>query len=237
MLLGCLGGLSTVSHRLAELDATYRRRIALATPSAILVLLLALISVPREYFLMPNPTVGMRGPLRILPEIDIITEREEDTDLTAAPAQSPRSDFIAIEIDYAIVPESPEPVAIESPPKQEKVETEVQVSSAADNVQDAAQTTSHPILAETEYELVYMARPIYPRDAANAGIEGNVLVMMLVDRQGHVSQAHVINPNQHPLLEAAAMAAMFKSVFRPHIVNGVATPFWIRIPFEFRLAS
>ena len=61
--------------------------------------------------------------------------------------------------------------------------------------------------------------------------------MMLVDKRGHVSQAHVINPNQHPLLEAAAMEAVFKSLFRAHLVDGVATPFWIRVPFEFRLAS
>jgi protein TonB len=211
--------------------------MALCAPSAIALLLLVLISVPRQYFLMPDPTVGIRGPLRILPEIDIITEREEDTDLTAAPAQSPSSHFVAIDIDYAFDPEVPEPIPVESPPEREKVEKKVRVSSPVDNVQDAARTTSHPILAETEYELIYMARPVYPRKAVIEGVEGNVLVMMLVDTRGHVSQAHVINPNRHPLLEAAALEAVFNSVFRPHVVDGVPTSFWIRVPFEFLLAS
>lgn len=224
-------------HRLSELDATYWRRMGFFAPSAIVLLLLALITVPRHYFLIPDPTVGIRGPLRILPEIDIITEREEDTDLTAAPAHSPSSHFVALDIVYAFDPEIPEPMPIESPPEREKVEKEVRVSSEFDDLQDAAYTTSHPILAETDYELIYMTRPTYPRKAVIEGIEGNVLVMMLVDKKGHVSQAHVINPNQHPLLEAAAMEAVFKSLFRAHVVDDVPTPFWIRVPFEFLLAS
>jgi TonB family protein len=206
-------------------------------PTAMALLSLTLIVLPSNFIIAPkNLRVGMRGPLQILPEVDIIPEEEEDRNLTAAPSSAPTADFVSVELDYAVDPLRP-PMPTQSPPPMERISEDPDLFSAVDDLQDAIRTTGHPVLAETDYELIYMQRPIYPREAVELGIEGEVMIMMLIDKHGRVSQAHVVNPDRIPILERAATDAVYKSLFRPHVVDGLPSPFWIRVPIQFRLVS
>jgi TonB family protein len=187
------------------------------------------ISVPHR--------VGRPGPLRILPEIDIVPEQIQESHLTAAPLRAAPSDFLVLEVDYAEIPHReprPIPEPAPAPVPEEKVDP---ISSSEDQVMEAVRTTGHPVLAQVDYQLVYWQRPVYPPEAVAAGIEGNVDVMMLVNTRGRVSRVVVVNPNRHPLLERAVTLAVSKSRFRAYVVNGKPTPFWVRVPVEFRIVN
>jgi len=80
-------------------------------------------------------------------------------------------------------------------------------------------------------------RPVYPRLAIEQGIEGLVEIALLSNQRGHVVFARALEENRYPLLERAAVDAAYRYLFRPYLVRGNPTPFWVRIPFEFRLLS
>jgi len=228
-----------VDSRLAELDRLYWQRMAFVLPVAAAVLLAGHHFIPIDAVLpQPQKRIAQTGPLRILPEIDLVTENVEDSHRTAAPDASPPSDFLAIDIDYAESPEVAEPRPIPTPQPKEEVPEEIPLAiSDLDELMDAVRTTGHPVLAQADYELVYMQRPVYPKEAVLRGIEGEVELLMLISAMGRVSQVYVVNPNRYPLLEEAAARAVAKSLFKAYIVDGKPTPFWIRVPIEFRLIN
>lgn len=78
-------------------------------------------------------------------------------------------------------------------------------------------------------------KPDYPSMAHDAGIEGTVLVHVLVDRNGRVAEVRANRDRTVPLLESAALDAARRWVFRPALSNGHPVAVWVAIPFEFRL--
>lgn len=227
-----------VTFRLAELDRTYHRRIAVTYPVSALALLVTLMILPPQINLDRPKTVGFDGPLRILPEIDITPDRLEERHLTAAPRTAPPVDFVVLNVDYAEMPHA-EPVPKPTPPpppKPVKKKAPPEFSNF-DDVMTAVRTTGLPVLAQSDYELIYMQRPVYPREAISRGIEGEVEIMLLVGTTGRVERAYVLHPNRHPLLEAAAKEAVNRSLFRAYVVDGKPTAFWIKVPIEFRLVN
>ena len=89
------------------------------------------------------------------------------------------------------------------------------------------------IAFEQAPELVGMEAPVYPELARAAGIEGTVLVRVLVAADGFVEEATLL---QGVLgLDEAALAAAVTAVFRPARQQGRPIAVWIVIPIEFRL--
>lgn len=76
-------------------------------------------------------------------------------------------------------------------------------------------------------------RPQYPQEAFVKKIEGTVLVEALVDSQGRVTRARVIQ--SVPLLDAAALAACFEWRFRPAFKGGHPVATIIHMPVAFRI--
>jgi periplasmic protein TonB len=62
--------------------------------------------------------------------------------------------------------------------------------------------------------------PAYPRDAARAGVTGFVQLEVLVNADGTVRSAKVIESKPKGLFEAAAVAAVMRWKFKPKVVNG-----------------
>jgi TonB family protein len=224
-----------VTSRLAELDRSYRRTMTVTLPTAALLLALGLVTLPSPHqALIRDRRVGFKGPIKIMPELDITPEELSERRLTAAPLNASNADFVAVEID--VVPEQPDEPEEPVPLPKILDKDQVQVLTT-DNVQDAIRTTGLPVPAQTDLEVLYAARPVYPPRAVVKGIEGGVEVLLLVDRQGSVTTAYVVNPGRKPLLEEAARAAALRYIFRPFKVDGKPTPFWVRLPFEFHLVS
>jgi TonB family protein len=89
---------------------------------------------------------------------------------------------------------------------------------------------------ERKPRLVREAVPDYPEMARAAGIEGRVIVSMVVDALGNVASAEVYATSGNVLLDRAALDAAYKCGFapgfqrdRPVVVRNVI------VPFNFRL--
>ena len=75
--------------------------------------------------------------------------------------------------------------------------------------------------------------PVYPDVARSAGVEGTVLVRVLVDKEGKVKDVIVLEPIA--LLEDAAIRCARTAVFRPAISQGRPVEVWVVMPITFKL--
>jgi len=82
--------------------------------------------------------------------------------------------------------------------------------------------------------LVSRPAPVYPEVAIRAGIEGRVVVKVLVGKDGRVREAVVLHSTADCLNEAAVAAAK-EYLFVPAIMNNGPVSVWVSVPFSFRL--
>lgn len=66
--------------------------------------------------------------------------------------------------------------------------------------------------------LIHKVKPEYPAAAAKANVEGKVVINAVVDKEGCVVAADIIEG--HPLLRTAALEAIKKWRYEPYVVNG-----------------
>ena len=83
--------------------------------------------------------------------------------------------------------------------------------------------------------VIHEVRAEYPDFAIQAGIEGTVVVKMLIGADGRVSRAEPDQRRTVMVLEAAAVEAAKRWVFKPATTNGKPVPVWIALPFRFKL--
>ena len=76
----------------------------------------------------------------------------------------------------------------------------------------------------------------YPQIARDAGIEGNVVVRVLVDEAGRYNRHKIIN-QVHPVLTKSVEEHVGKLRFTPAIQGGKPIKFWVNIPFNFKLLN
>ena len=224
-----------MTSRFEELDRLYQFRSMVSLVLAGLVLAAILYLTPAERLsALRDARLAQRGPLRILPQLDIIPEEESPRRLTAAPVSVTPADFVALDIVYRTrVTENPvEPVP---PPVPQLARQDPFDFPTVDDLRQAVRTTGLPVPARSELVVLHVERPVYPRQAVDLNIQGTVELMLLVDAGGKVSQVFVVNPNRHPFLERSAVEAAHRFLFGPYLVRGKPTPFWVRLPFVFRL--
>jgi periplasmic protein TonB len=77
--------------------------------------------------------------------------------------------------------------------------------------------------------------PEYPEIGREAGVEGLVVVKVLVGKNGRVLDVRLDEKHQVPLLNEAALGAARRWVFTPALANGRPVAVWTAIPFHFRL--
>jgi protein TonB len=83
-------------------------------------------------------------------------------------------------------------------------------------------------------EIITRVAPEYPPLAIKAGIEGRVVVTMLVGKDGHVREVAVMQSTADCLNDAALDAAR-GFLFTPAYMNNGPVTVWINVPFNFRL--
>ena len=69
---------------------------------------------------------------------------------------------------------------------------------------------------------LYIANPTYPPKAAINKTEGWVKVEFTVNETGRVIKAKVVDAKPHNIFNTAALKAIYKSKFQPHIVDNIA---------------
>lgn len=77
--------------------------------------------------------------------------------------------------------------------------------------------------------------PAYPRRELARGIEGEVLLRVLVNPAGAAQTIEVIGGSGNRHLELAAIRAVKGWRFQPHSVNGAPQSAWAQVPFVFHL--
>jgi periplasmic protein TonB len=83
-------------------------------------------------------------------------------------------------------------------------------------------------------EIITRVAPEYPPLAVRAGIEGRVVVKMLIGKDGHVREVAVLQSTADCLNDAALGAAR-GFLFTPAYMNNGPVTVWINVPFNFRL--
>ncbi len=83
-------------------------------------------------------------------------------------------------------------------------------------------------------EIITRVTPVYPPLAIKAGIEGRVVVNMLVGKDGHVQEVSLMHSTADCLNDAALDAAR-GFLFTPAYMNNGPVRVWITVPFSFRL--
>lgn len=76
----------------------------------------------------------------------------------------------------------------------------------------------------------------YPQIARDAGIEGDVVIRVLVDEFGNYTKHKVIK-QVHPILAKACSEKVGKLKFTPAVQGGKPIKFWVNIPFKFKLVN
>lgn len=75
--------------------------------------------------------------------------------------------------------------------------------------------------------------PVYPPEARKAGIQGTVMVQVLVGKDGIPGDVRIAR--SIPELDAAALACVRNWRFKPAVSGGRQVPMWVAIPVKFTL--
>lgn len=76
-------------------------------------------------------------------------------------------------------------------------------------------------------------RPVYPKEAKDKGVEGSVVLDVLIDERGKVRQLNVIEGLD--IFRSSALDAMKKFLFQPALVDGKPVAVRIRYSIKFKL--
>jgi periplasmic protein TonB len=82
-------------------------------------------------------------------------------------------------------------------------------------------------------EAITKSAPDYPDLAREAGVDGTVMVQALVGKDGQVKDTRVVK--SIPMLDASAVAAVKKWVFKPALSNNKPVAVWVAVPVRFTL--
>jgi len=77
---------------------------------------------------------------------------------------------------------------------------------------------------------------VFPKIARRAGIEGKVIIRVLIDKLGKVKKFK-IQYSDNSMLDSAAINAVKMTKFTPAIKDGKAILAWVTIPINFKLAD
>lgn len=87
---------------------------------------------------------------------------------------------------------------------------------------------------DTKPEIVNYVPPQYSEFAREAGLEGLVMVDVLVGTDGKV-KATRISRSVHPVLDQAAIAAAQRATFTPGKQRNIPVEVWVTLPYNFTL--
>lgn len=92
-----------------------------------------------------------------------------------------------------------------------------------------------PYIKVEQVKLVKQVHPVYPPLARRAGVEGRVVVAIVIGEDGKVKQAEVMSG--HPLLMQAAIDAVRQSEYQPILLNGKPIEATANVTVVFELAA
>ncbi len=174
---------------------------------------------------------------------------EPEVDLEPAPIELP--DFVMVtdeEVENKIIrerppepkpPKEPPPPVTESDPDRTKpppdfpdIETPVVSIGLGGDVYTPDHISNRS--QEGDVVPVFLMQAQYPREAALDGTEGWVKLVFTIERDGSVSDVEVVESYPRRVFDSAAVAAMYKSKFKPRVVDGVPVARRVSMTTEFK---
>lgn len=92
-------------------------------------------------------------------------------------------------------------------------------------------------VAHTDVAYLFNPKPDYPPAARRRGLEGTVLVRVLVSTEGVPDQTRVVGPSGIDELDQAAVIAVQRWRFAPAREGSTAIAHWVDIPIRFKLTA
>ncbi len=101
--------------------------------------------------------------------------------------------------------------------------------------QEAA--TTSPLKTIHKARPIYRSNPSpkYPRIARIRGYEGNVLLDVLVNKDGKVHDLKIFRSSGYLLLDKAAISSVKYWLFEPGMIGDEKVDMWVRVPIRFEL--
>ena len=93
------------------------------------------------------------------------------------------------------------------------------------------------VAAPTEPKPVSSVQPAYPEACRKAGVEGKVMVTVVVGEKGDVMSAQVSEGSGNAELDSAALAAVRQWKFEPGTREGKPVEAKVNVPVQFRLGE
>lgn len=157
-------------------------------------------------------------------------------------------EFIAIDTaeDFELPPppkEIDQPVVPMAAEEGEEVDEETEIAPTSfDRIENLPPPPPPPSESASEFyafdeppQLIRYVPPSYPALARQAGIEGTVLLRVVVGTDGKVESASVIQSDVTPAMEKAAMAAARKFLFKPAKQRTRPVRASMAVPIRFKL--
>ena len=147
----------------------------------------------------------------------------------------------------------PEPVPDEEAPEEVEIATQDELADMApvmpvEDLDDLSDLDVESVLeefmpspddfipVEEQPTKVIDVKPIYPDLAQRAGIEGDVWIKALVDKEGKVRDVIIVRDSgANAGFEDAAEKAAYETVWRPAIANGQPVALWVTYKVQFKL--
>jgi TonB family protein len=124
-----------------------------------------------------------------------------------------------------------EPLAGDEPEVPETASTTA--STPADQSKQDASTVQISREARPLYRI--NPAPDYPQSARRRGYQGNVILEVLIDRNGNVGDLRVFQSSGYAILDRAAMDSVKEWAFVPAVRGSETVEMWVRVPIRFEL--
>ena len=216
------------------------RRMFRATTSSVALGVLAFVVAASVWLLLPRASEPVRTvviPYRMLAAPPPLTQNVAPPEIVVARPVAPPSIGVPVPVPDAQVP------------PEQTIATQRELAEATGTVESGGGESivvleppveDLPKLGDFVYvdelpALVTDAEPRYPSMAREAEVEGEVLLRVLVGKDGRVVDVHV--DRSIPMLDQAAIEAARAWVFKPGLSNNRPVAVWIARRVRFTLTS
>jgi TonB family protein len=220
-----------MNERLWQREHAYRRRLCIVTPIAAVVVAFLFLGSDRFSFQEIEQQIGWKGELRLMPEITIIPD-DDESNITEQERQLVTMATVDLDLPEGEDIDSPEFANVDRPDEVEQLDY-----AEWDRFKIRTIEQHRDVPYSEDYVIIKMVEPEYPEAEMKAGIEGNVLVELLVGDDGRVVDAAVLSRAGPKSFADASLEAVRQFVFQPPVERGKPTTMWIKFVIRFRMFS
>jgi protein TonB len=181
---------------------------------------------------IPNPSIEKPKPVLEKPTI-IKKKKKKPKPIVKTPPKK----------TVQIPVQSKEKDVLKTTPEEITEKSESHINTEQTDSQTTLKATKQSTTALSPLKTIHEAIPIYrsnpspkyPRIARMRGYQGNVLLDVLVNKDGKVHDLKIFKSSGYPILDRAATSTVKRWLFEPGMIGDEKVDMWIRVPIRFEL--